>query len=257
MGPLEPIVCNEGYYCPKGGKEKIICPAGHFCSKGAYKPTRCSIGSHCPPGTIRDMSFLPLGMLLFLDILMVAFVIWNKLRFRGEKIKKTSGKAKDPSSLLRRAVISVGSEQRASRYEELEDEEFEMTPRIMRVDTGFGREIPMVFDPDDDDFGGDKKPSSDLQLFIRSMSRCIGATNFGLSFEFEDLAFHPKKAAKPILSQVTGKISRGTLSGVMGASGAGKSTFVNVLMGKQNHTGGTTKINGMAGNISKYVSRQQ
>lgn len=128
-----------------------------------------------------------------------------------------------------------------------------MTPRIMRVNTGFGGEIPMEFDTDDDHFGDDKKPSSDLQLFIRSMSRCLGATNFGLSFEFENLAFHPKKSTKPILSEVTGKIERGTLSGVMGASGAGKSTFVNVLMGKQNHTGGTTKVNGVGGNISKYL----
>ena len=199
------------------------------------------------------MSFLPLGMLLFLDILMIVFVIWNKVRFRGGKSKKTSGKAKSRRSFLKRAVTSLGAEQRARQYESLEDNEFAMTPRIMRVDTGFGGEVPMAFDPDEDEFGGDKKPSSDLQLFIRSMSRCIGATNFGLSFEFENLAFHPKKAVKPILSEVTGKIDRGTLSGVMGASGAGKSTFVNVLMGKQNHTGGTTKVNGAAGNISKYV----
>ncbi|KAL8791300.1 MAG: hypothetical protein Q9195_005989 [Heterodermia aff. obscurata] len=177
------------------------------------------------------MSFLPLGMLLFLDILMIIFVIWNKLRFRGAKSKKTFGKAKSRRSFLKRAVTSLGVEQRARHYESLEDNEFAMTPRIMRVDTGFGGEVPIAFDPDEDEFEGAKKPSSDLQLFIRSMSRCIGATNFGLSFEFENLAFHPKKAVKPILSEVTGKIERGTLSGVMGASGAGKSTFVNVLMG--------------------------
>jgi hypothetical protein len=29
-------------------------------------------------------------------------------------------------------------------------------------------------------------------------------------------------------------------------------TFVNVLMGKQSHTGGITKVNGVAGKISKY-----
>lgn len=253
MGPLEPIICHEGNYCPPGGKESVICPEGHFCSKGAYKPTKCSIGSSCPPGTIRDMSFLPLGLLVFLDVLMVVFVVCNKLRTGREKNKKTFGKARTRRSLMKRAVTSLGSEQRASQYKSLDDNEFAMTPRIMRVDTGFGNDIPMAFDPDEDDLAGDKKPSSDLQLFIRSMSKCIGATNFGLSFEFEGLAFHPKKAAKPVLSEVTGKINRGTLSGVMGASGAGKSTFVNVLMGKQNHTGGITKVNGIAGNISKYV----
>ena len=196
------------------------------------------------------MSFLPLGLLIFLDILMVAFVIYNKVTWRAERSKKTSGKARSRGSFLKRAVTTLGAEQRARQYESLEDNEFALTPRIMSVDTGFGGEVP-AFDPDEEDFGEDKKPSSDLQLFIRSMSRCIGASNFGLSFEFENLVFHPKKAAKPILSEVTGKITRGTLSGVMGASGAGKSTFVNVLMGKQHHTGGTTKVNGVAGNISK------
>jgi hypothetical protein len=29
-------------------------------------------------------------------------------------------------------------------------------------------------------------------------------------------------------------------------------TFVNVLMGKTAHTGGVTKVNGIAGDISKY-----
>ena len=38
----------------------------------------------------------------------------------------------------------------------------------------------------------------------------------------------------------------------MGASGAGKSTFVNVLMGKQTNTGGITKVNGVPGQTSKY-----
>lgn len=28
QGLLEPIVCDGGHYCPKGGKEKIECPKG-------------------------------------------------------------------------------------------------------------------------------------------------------------------------------------------------------------------------------------
>ncbi len=30
-------------------------------------------------------------------------------------------------------------------------------------------------------------------------------------------------------------------------------TFVNVLMGKTAHTGGVTKINGVAGSVKKYI----
>jgi len=64
--------------------------------------------------------------------------------------------------------------------------------------------------------------TTDLHRFVQSLSKCLGATKFGLSFEFEDLQFKPPKASKPILSQVSGKINAGSLWGVMGASGAGK-----------------------------------
>ncbi|KAL6718956.1 hypothetical protein ACLMJK_003191 [Lecanora helva] len=92
----------------------------------------------------------------------------------------------------------------------------------------------------------------DIQLFVQSLSKCTMASNFGLSFEFENLEFRPTKGSKPILSEVSGQIEGGTLCGVMGASGAGKSTFVNVLMGRQPHTCGETKVNGCTGPISKY-----
>ena len=69
---------------------------------------------------------------------------------------------------------------------------------------------------------------------------------------FEDLSFHPKGSPKPILSNITGEIGRGAMVGVMGGSGAGKSTFVNVLMGKTNNTGGSVRINGTPGKIKQY-----
>lgn len=111
------------------------------------------------------------------------------------------------------------------------------TVQVQRADTGFGGDLPDAYADNEEDLMNRNEPASNLQMFIRSMSRCIGQIDFGLSFQFIDLAFHPKKANKPILSGVTGRIDRGTLSGVMGASGAGKTTFVNVLMGKTKHTG--------------------
>lgn len=67
---------------------------------------------------------------------------------------------------------------------------------------------------------------TDLQQFVQSLSRILGATKFGLSFEFQNLHFQPKGNPKPILSDVTGLIDAGSLWGVMGASGAGKCEFL-------------------------------
>ncbi|EED13554.1 ATP-binding cassette transporter, putative [Talaromyces stipitatus ATCC 10500] len=51
---------------------------------------------------------------------------------------------------------------------------------------------------------------------------------------------------------VTGSIDRGTLAGVMGGSGAGKSTFVNVLMGKTSNIGGVVAVNNSPSKVGRY-----
>jgi ABC-type multidrug transport system fused ATPase/permease subunit len=68
----------------------------------------------------------------------------------------------------------------------------------------------------------DVADSTDLQRFVQSLSKILGATKFGLTFEFQNLKFHPPKAPRPILQDVSGCINAGSLWGVMGASGAGK-----------------------------------
>ncbi|KAK5174480.1 uncharacterized protein LTR77_001560 [Saxophila tyrrhenica] len=113
----------------------------------------------------------------------------------------------------------------------------------------------------DDDLSdyGDYEPeddfhnSPDFQRFIRSMSKTIETSSIGLSFDFENLTYATKNGkGKKILSGVTGTMPRGSCWGIMGGSGAGKSTFVNVLMGKLQATAGTMKINGWQKDMSKY-----
>ena len=93
---------------------------------------------------------------------------------------------------------------------------------------------------------------STIQQFVKSLSRSTIDANIGLCFEFDNLSYKPGGCREPLLAQVTGEIASGSFWGVMGASGAGKSTFVNVLMGKHSHTGGVTKINGSAAVSSRY-----
>lgn len=96
---------------------------------------------------------------------------------------------------------------------------------------------------DNDEMEADYQKNPDFQRFIRSVSRSVTTQSIGLSFDFENLAYETR-SGKKILQDVTGTMARGSMWGVMGGSGAGKSTFLNVLMGKASHTGGAVKING-------------
>lgn len=102
--------------------------------------------------------------------------------------------------------------------------------------------------PEDHD---DLSANPDFQVFMRYISRLIKTKDVGLSFDFEGLEFEPTPGKK-ILKGVSGCIQSGSMWAVMGGSGAGKSTFFNVLMGKTRHTGGLIKVNGHPKDMAKY-----
>ncbi|KAJ3212076.1 hypothetical protein HDU67_004082 [Dinochytrium kinnereticum] len=72
-----------------------------------------------------------------------------------------------------------------------------------------------------------------------------------MDFKFEDLGLKLKDG-KVVLRGVTGMIRSRRLTAIMGPSGAGKTTFMNVLMGKVARTGGKLIINGQEAEMSKY-----
>lgn len=247
MGPFEPVVCQQGFYCPPGGKEIIICPAGSYCQPGAPSPTPCPIGSRCPEGSFKAASLIPLAVLILVDILLVVGMFFHRLRSRVKRA------AKSRLNVLKKPG-SVKNEM--TGYRVLQDDQ-EQDHEMMRIHDAPSYSAPYTNDTWNGSEGtpavnvGKELPSQ-LQAFINSMRKATDAAHFGLSFNFNNLSFHPKKAPKPILQNVTGSIQRGSLVAVMGGSGAGKSTFVNVLMGKTTNTSGTVMVNNVPGKIARY-----
>lgn len=253
MGPYEPVVCEKGNYCPPGGAQQIKCPSGHFCSVGAYEATKCSFGAFCPPGSYRDGSLLPLILVILLDLLLISVILvanrpWNRSR-KGPHMHGRRAKQ------WRKAITLSHFGAQNETYLPIHDDNIPLESRISgvrRANTGFLATMDNEFVFHENDATEDEGPDSNIQQFVRSLSRCTAAASIGLLFEFDNLSYQPKGSRQPVLSQVTGEITNGSFWGIMGASGAGKSTFVNVLMGKHSHTGGVTKINGSAGVSSKY-----
>lgn len=96
----------------------------------------------------------------------------------------------------------------------------------------------------------------DVEYGAEYGSQVMGTMRPPIELSFVDLSLFLKGSGKKILSNVTGKLSPGRVTAVMGPSGAGKTTFLNALAGKATHsrTTGAVFINGKSDSIQSYKS---
>ena len=275
QGVLEPKVCNNGFYCPRGGKKQLPCPKGTFCPSGSFQPFNCSFGAICPAETDHQILTVPLFLVVGIDLALMLIVAigfgidkWRKSRPKRYTTLDAFDAPSDDVELLRSPAMPGRAP--SPMLSITAPTPVDPKPMPLPMPT-YGRKAPGRTDtydsyyPDDDDAASsaydydddevesaeDISNSPDMQRFIRSMSKAIETSSIGLSFDFENLSFATKKG-KGILHGITGTMPRGSCWGIMGGSGAGKSTFVNVLMGKAHATQGTIKINGHCKDMSRY-----
>lgn len=229
----------------------LPCPAGSYCQPGAPQPTACTVGSYCPAKSTYEMFLIPILVLVIVDVILAIAFIWYRIRKRFWRTRERhmDGKFVEKKSTF--VGVTTGYEE-VPREADHEAQETRSNHVPQEGWTGFeaALEFPTprssTLDMPESGF------SPQLKAFVESMRRATDGARFGLSFTYSDLSFQPKGTAKPILQNVTGSIERGSLTAVMGGSGAGKSTFVNVLMGKTQNTGGSVTINNVPGKIKKY-----
>lgn len=198
--------------------------SGTFCPMGSYQALKCSFGAICPAQTERQILTIPFGVMIGFDVLLaiilgVGFAIaaWRR---RHKKKYVPTGKLdeNDPDA---DDVELISKQDRVAATQEKADYDDDLTA------------------------------NPDYQVFMRYMARVTRTKDVGLTFEYENLQFEPKPGKK-ILKGISGSIQNGSMWAIMGGSGAGKSTFVNVLMGKTKSTGGEIKVNGHHKDMAKY-----
>ncbi|KAJ4400756.1 hypothetical protein N0V85_005678 [Neurospora sp. IMI 360204] len=252
MGPFEPVVCQPGWYCPREEKGMVTlkCPSGHYCQEGAATPTPCAVGSRCPEGSQFERYLLPIVLIIVIDVILGMV----DLGIRKRRRRASSGAIQQDSY-----VADIGGYKQVAeeRYEEVDyetalrrlfkrqdtfevlgDQIHEQAPPLRREKT-----VRHHLDPD---------ISPPAKAFVDSMRRATSASAFGLSFGYNQLTFALKNSNRPILQNVTGSINSGSLTAVMGGSGDGKSTFINVLMGKTQYTKGSVTVNNIPGELKQY-----
>jgi ABC-type multidrug transport system ATPase subunit len=83
------------------------------------------------------------------------------------------------------------------------------------------------------------------------VNRVFAKRRYPIDIEFRELGLK-LPSGQTILSDVSGKIKHGNLVAIMGPSGAGKTTFMNVLAGKVQRSSGQVVINGKNNELHAY-----
>jgi len=89
------------------------------------------------------------------------------------------------------------------------------------------------------------------KLLSQYFKKALGDEDLRMNFKFSDLSLTLPNG-KPVLRGVTGEIRSACMTAIMGPSGAGKTTFMNVLCGKVDRTSGQLWISGQEAEINQF-----
>ncbi len=260
QGLFEPIVCPAGFYCPNF-TTMIPCPEDTYCLRGSTAPLDCPPMSVCPPQTEIRRFYGGVVVSLIFDILLAAFYFFLRFFYeptlwaeRKKKRLRMLGLDDDHSGKPATALIEMrekgarvagmvggrirsllGGSPDKDGYADLRE----------GLSGGLGGAMASSLDP------SSGAPYSPKAVVEEGFTRCNAGLHMDL--EFEDLRLTlPPPISKTILSDVSGRIRPGRVTAIMGPSGAGKTTFLSVLMGKVSRTGGVLKINGKEDEMYRY-----
>jgi ABC-type multidrug transport system ATPase subunit len=229
-----PIPCPGGYYCPQFSGDKIICPVNHFCPVGTSIPQKCSALGLCAIGAASQVQpfFLILCALILLILFLLIFLSKKRrskkttvVAMNSEHVKASGGKVASIE------MVKIRDENKTD-----EEEAKTMNPVNSMWKNSVENQISINF--------------SDLELVVPGDCTCCKA-----SFCRHCCCCVNGIHSSTRLAGTSGKILPGELTCVMGASGAGKSTFLNIISGKVHHSSGEIFVNGKKGTLTDYKGR--
>ncbi|KAH8702827.1 hypothetical protein GQ44DRAFT_631213 [Phaeosphaeriaceae sp. PMI808] len=105
----------------------------------------------------------------------------------------------------------------------------------------------------DDHFSDeDCVPVGDTPIFLPTDRYNNEPKHAGICVSYTGVSFEINQPSRFLISSVTGNLQKGTLCGILGPSGAGKTTLMKLLMGKLKPTEGTVEVNGVQTKLSRY-----
>lgn len=229
QSPFEPQLCPKRYYCPTP-HQKIRCPEGYFCFAGFMQPRKCDEWfGYCPEGSKRQFYY---GSFIFFAlssiVVIVAVIVYRKQCLVAElefgETTANSSSVVTPNTMEMQRTMSM--------FRAMSSPQF--TSRFQHVDVLLK--------------GFDK---------ARLLS---GHGNEPLTFQFDHLGVEVKLqdgTKKQLLRDVSGRMCPGKVTAILGPSGAGKTVFMNAMLGKVEDAWqctGTVKINDAKATLTSFRS---
>ncbi|KAJ3177496.1 hypothetical protein HDU85_005863 [Gaertneriomyces sp. JEL0708] len=228
------------------------CPKGYHCPVGTIVPRKCESMSSCPEGSKAPLYYGGLVICLIIDLFLLCLVYFKRQHDRNKSLRI--------HKLLRRFKRKVnsgegGTEVDTAKQGEQTDKEKDLKVfpvpaganyAIHNADVEAGDEGEIVVEDD-----VPNEAAANTSLLVDAFKTGLGGENLQINFTFENLGLKIK-GGKSVLQGVTGSIKAGRMTAIMGPSGAGKTTFMNVLMGKVDRTHGKLFINNKESEMQAY-----
>ncbi|KAL2918456.1 hypothetical protein HK105_201857 [Polyrhizophydium stewartii] len=279
QGKYEPVVCKPGFYCPTP-TQSLPCPEGYYCLSGSVAPKKCEPLAFCPAGSAVQQSYTAIVICVVIDVaLLVAFLVvrvseikragssWTEILpspvrkvLRRRELKR-SGLARTLSRRSTRGAsgphVDIALQSLAGAQVAPAAADGMLTHRkpasTASVD-GADADAIDVEDANDDAVQVPPAEAStvvDISRLTTAWGRGLGGRDLRVDFKFSEMGLQ-LPSGKSILSGVTGEIKSSRMTAIMGPSGAGKTTFMNVLCGKVSRTKGDLFVNGKRAEIPDY-----
>ena len=208
----------------------IKCDAGTYCLRGSTEPKPCSTFSYCPEQTEMRRYYGGLLFCFLFDIVIV--LLFYLVKYRIEPA--LSRRRREAWQMKRDVAASQG------------EDGFELLPNL-----GYPSAAALKDGGNYTEMKRELTTASSKQILESGFRKCNMGIRLDLKFDGMTLTL-PAPQNKTILSNVSGRIRPGRVTAIMGPSGAGKTTFLNVLVGKLTRTAGELSINGEADEMYRY-----
>jgi len=209
-----PKLCEEGHYCPDP-TEQLVCPVGSYCMRGSIEPKECSGLERCKS----EGMDLPHGELYLVTVIIITLVAFGCVLVTYRYLNtlypfhKNAGK-EEVANLVDTTITSASTSFRLVKHSVAAEGQ----------ERKFLRQASNITTP---------KPLYTIDVKFNNLQRTL-----------------PNGIC--IMQDVTGELKGGQFTAIMGPSGAGKSTFLSLLSGKIEPTGGTLSVNGKLSSLKDF-----